>query len=145
VAISKYLRFSGGPPTPTVPGLTPSPGEAIIAHLKATLPAFGVRVLGHEDVEYAHELKCTVHARTYCVSVSYDWVSAGWWEVFWNPVIGLIGKLRGQSEDEELRCLATAVSQSLDSLPGILERRWYKAYGVGVGPEAPYSHAPQLD
>jgi hypothetical protein len=47
------------------------------------------------------------------------------WEVFWAPTLGFFQRLRGQSEDDELRGLALAISRALDSLPGIQERRWY--------------------
>lgn len=139
---SRYVRFSGGPATPTAPVVNPSPGGPIVSHLTANLPPLGVRVLGHEDVEFAHELKCQVGARTYTVCVSCDWVDQGWWEVFWSPSIGLVGKLLGRSEDGELRSLAAAVARALASLPGIQERRWYRAYGVNTGPGAPYGREP---
>src|SRR5512136_364704 len=144
MATSRYVRFSGGPPAPTVPGLMPSPGQAIVAHLLDTLPRFGVQILGHEDVEYAHDLRCRVGPRVYVVSVSYDWVQQGWWEVFWEPALGFLKRLLGQSEDNELRRLALAVSQALDSLPGVQEKRWYPGSSVGVKPGAVFTHAPEF-
>jgi hypothetical protein len=144
VATSRYVRFLGGPAAPTVPGLTPSPGEPIVAHLLSALPTLGVQVLDHEDVEYAHELHCRVGARVYAVSVSYDWVQQGWWEVFWEPTLGFVRRLLGQSEEEELRRLALAVSQALDSLPGVQEKRWYPEHVVSVKADAASTHAPEF-
>ncbi len=144
MATSRYVRFSGGPPAPTVPGLMPSPGEPIVAHLRGSLPTLGVEVLDQKDVEYAHELLCRVGSRLYEVCVSYDWVQQGWWEVFWEPTLGFFRRLLGQSEDDELRRLALAVSQALDSLPGVQERRWYPRYAVGIRPHAAFSHAPEI-
>lgn len=93
--------------------------------LTETLPQFEIRALGHEDVEYAHELQCQVGSRTYCVTVAYDWVKEQCWEVFRSPTLRRWAQLRGQSEDDELKRLATAVFESLRSLPGIHEQRWY--------------------
>jgi hypothetical protein len=121
----------------------PSPGEAIVHHLGETLPGLGVEILGHEDVEYAHELRCRVANRIYTVSVAYDWLQQGWWEIFWSPTIGILLRLLGRSEDDELRRLAVAVSQALDSLPGIQERRWYPEYRVDIGSELAYTHTPE--
>ncbi len=142
VGSSTSVRFSGGPAVPTAPGQMPSPGEPIVEHLLATLPTCGVLVLGHEDIEYAHELRCQVGQRVYEVCVSYDWVQQGWWEVFWAPTLGFFGRLLGRTEEEELRRLALAVSQSLDSLPGIRERRWYPTYAASVRSNAPFTNVP---
>ncbi len=139
---STSVRFAGGPAVPTVPGQMPSPGEPIVKHLAGVLPTLGVVVLKHEDAQYAHELQCQVGARVYNVCVSYDWVQGGWWEVFWAPTLGFFQRLRGQSEDEELRRLALAVSQALNSLPGIQERRWYSSYSASVKAGAPFMQAP---
>ncbi len=142
MAPSMSVRFSGGPAVPTVPGEMPSPGEPIVEHLLRLLPTAGVEVLSHEDVQYAHELRCQVGARVYEVCVSYDGVQQGWWEVFWAPTLGFVRRLLGQSEDDELRRLALAVSQALDSLPGIQERRWYPSYGASVRTDARFTHVP---
>ena len=80
--------------------------------------------------------------RVYKVCVSYDWVQEGWWEVFWAPTLGFVQRLRGQSESDELRRLASAVSQALNSLPGIQERRWYPDYSTSVRPGAPFTQLP---
>ncbi len=142
MAASTAVRFTGGPAVPTVQGEVPSPGEAIVAHLVRVLPTLGVAVLKHEDIQYAHELRCQVGGRVYGVCVSYDWVQQGWWAVFWAPVLGVFQRLRGQSEDDELRRLALAMSQALDSLPGIQERRWYPSYSASVKDGTPYTHVP---
>jgi len=141
---SSAVRFSGGPEAPTVPAQMPSPGEPIVAHLLRVLPTLGVQVLKHEDVEYAHELRCQVGARVYGVCVSYDWLSVGWWEVFWGPTLGLFQRLLGQSEEDELRRLALAVSQALGSLPGIQERRWYSNYAASLKSSARFTVAPTV-
>jgi hypothetical protein len=138
------VRFTGGPALPTVAGETPSPGEPIVTHLMSVLPRLGVAVLKDEDVQYAHELECQVGSRVYKVCVAYDWVQGGWWEVFWAPTLGFLGKLRGQSEDDELARLASALSSALDSLPGVQERRWYPTYSAGTRAGAPFSTAPAL-
>jgi hypothetical protein len=142
---SKYVRFSGGPAVPTKPALDPSPGREIVAHLTGTLPGLGVQVTGSRDIQYAHELDCLVGTRPYSVLVSYDWVSEGWWEVFWSSTIGLLGKLFGQTEENELSTLATAVEHSLASLPNIQERRWYRKYGANDWPGAAYTAYPELE
>jgi hypothetical protein len=144
MTISKYVRFSGGPAMPTAPVVDPSPGGEIVSHLVKALPSHGVLVGRHEDVEYAHELVCRVQSRMYIVSVSYDWVAKGWWEIFWYPNLGWLRRLLGASEEDELRLLATAVSSALDRLPGIQEKRWYPVYGVNVGPDAPYAFVPEV-
>jgi hypothetical protein len=122
----------------------PSPGEPIVQHLRNALPTLGVEVLHHEDVEYAHELRCQLSGRTYVLSVSYDWVQQGWWEVFWEPTLGFFRRLLGQSEQEELRRLAVAISQALDSLPGIQERRWYPQYVVDLRSDAAFTSVPEF-
>jgi len=144
VTASMSVRFTGGPPVPTVPGQMPSPGEPIVTHLVGVLPTLGVSVLKHEDIQYAHELHCQVDARIYSALVSYDWVQEGWWEVFWAPTLGFFQKLWGQSEDDELRRLALAVSQALNSLPGIQERRWYASYDASQAAGAPYTQVPSM-
>lgn len=141
---SRYVRFSGGPELPSAPTANPSAGAPIAAHLVATLPALGVEVLGHEDLEYEHEIRCRVSSRTYRVGVSYDWVSEGWWEVFWAPTIGLLGRLLGQSERAELRTLAEAIDRALGTLPGVQEKRWYREWGVATDSGAPFSVGPEL-
>ena len=65
-------------------------------------------------------------------------------EVFWRPTLGVFQILLGRSEESELQRLALAVSQALDSLPGLKEQRWYAAYGDNVGPDAIFTHRPQL-
>jgi len=122
----------------------PSPGGAIVEHLRNALPTLGVQVLNHEDVEYAHELSCRVGARIYLVCVSYDWVQEGWWEVFWHPTLGFLQRMLGQSEDDELKRLGLAVAHALDSLPAIQERRWYPKYAVGLRRNAAFTHAPEF-
>jgi hypothetical protein len=142
VAASMAVRFTGGPALPTVPGQMPSPGKPIVDHLIGKLPALGVSVVKHEDIQYAHELHCQTGARVYKVCVSYDWVREGWWEVFWTPTLGLFQKLRGQSEDDDLRRLAMAVAEALNSLPGIQERCWYRDYSASVRANAPFTQVP---
>jgi hypothetical protein len=122
----------------------PSPGEPIVAHLVRVLPTLGVEVRKHDDIEYAHELHCQVGVRVYKVCVSYDWVKEGWWEVFWAPTLGLFQRLRGRSENEELRRLALAVSQALDALPGIQERRWYPSYSASLRLAGPFTQVPAV-
>ena len=129
---------------PAAPAMGPCPGGEIVEHLAKELPSRGVLVRGHHDVEYTHEVECKVGPRSYTLSVSYDWVSKGWWEVSWQPTLGRFRKLLGASEENELRCLATAVSGALDVLPGIQERRWYQSYGVNVGPTASHTSAPEI-
>ena len=141
---SSAVRFSGGPEAPTVPGEMPSPGGPIVAHLLRVLPTLGVQVVKEEDVEYAHELRCQVGARVYAVCVSYDWVQEGWWEVFWGPTLNLLQRLVGQSEQEELRRLALAVSQALESLPGIREKRWYVNYAASVKSGSQFTTVPTV-
>jgi hypothetical protein len=142
VTASMSVRFSGGPAVPTVPGEVPSPGVPIVAHLVGLLPALGVKILKEEDVEYAHELQCQVGARVYKVCVSYDWVEGGWWEVFWAPTLSFFQRLRGQSEEQDLSRLASAVCEALNSLPGIQERRWYPSYSASTRTGAPFTTVP---
>ena len=61
-----------------------------------------------------------------------------------EPTLGLIRRVLGQSEDEELRRLAVGVAHALDSLPGIQEKRWYPDYRTSVERNAAFSHAPEL-
>jgi hypothetical protein len=141
---SRYVRFTGGPEMPTGPTVSPSAGAAIAEHLVATLPSLGVEVLGHDDLEYAHEVRCRVGTRTFALGVSYDWEVGGWWEVFWPTTIGFFGRLLGRSEALELRTLAEAVDRALGTLAKIQEKRWYEEWGVAVGPDAPYAMRPDL-
>jgi len=144
VTPSRYVRFSGGPPIPAVAGEMPSPGEEIVQHLVASLPKYGIAVLEQEDVEYARELKCSVRDRVYVVSVAYDWLNQGWWEVFWEPRLGVLQRLLGRSEADELRLLAQAIAQALDSCSSIQERRWYPQHFVDTRKDVPFSATPTL-
>jgi hypothetical protein len=142
VSTSRYVRILGGPETPAKPAqVDPSPGGPIVEHLVAVLPTLGIDVIGHEDIQYAHELRCRVHGRPYSLLVSYDWVTGTWWEVFWPRTVGFFSRLLGRSEESELRTLALGVDEALESLPGIREKRWYGRYGT-VTDNTPYAAHP---
>jgi hypothetical protein len=140
MAISTYVRFTGGPETPGKPGESPSPGGEIVRHLVATLPALGVAVGNPEDIQYAHELPCTVHGKSYALLVSYDWVIDGWWEIFYCPRLSWIQRLFGSSEQEEMRALTAALDSAVGRLPGLGEVRWYPTYNPAG---SNYRHRPE--
>ena len=132
MAVSTSVRFSGGPTPPKSPSEDSNPGRAIVAHVVQHLPRFGVVIIGTADLEYAHEIRCLVAGKPYSVMVSYDWLTPGWWEVFYAPRLSLVKRLLGATEDTEMRALTQALAGALDSLPGIGETRWYREYGVSA-------------
>jgi hypothetical protein len=68
----RCVRFRGGPTPPRSVAENRNPGADIAAHLSRGLPAHDVVVRGVKDIEYAHELSCTVDNRVYAVS-SIHW------------------------------------------------------------------------
>ena len=138
----RYVRFSGGPAMPTEVEVDPSPGGPIVDHLISRFSQEGVQVLGHEDLQYAHELHCQVGVRCYSVLVAFDWITMGHWEIFWPKTVGFIGQLFGKSEESELRTLAYAVEQALLCLSDIQEKRWYREYSTKITSETPYAISP---
>jgi hypothetical protein len=132
------VRFRGGPAPPRSVGEDRNPGASIAAHLLRELPAHGIQVEGVEDVEYAHEIRCTLEGRTYEVMVSFDWTTGQWWEVFYAPSLSAFDKLRGRSESVTMRRLSTALHAALSRLPGMGEMRWFAEYADPAdGPYAP--------
>jgi hypothetical protein len=79
-----------------------------VKHLVDQLPRLGVAVRGVEDIEYAHEIRCVVADRTYVVTVAYDWVTKGWWEVSYWRQLSWIRRLLGASESDQTRALTLA-------------------------------------
>jgi hypothetical protein len=142
MTISRYVRFRGGPTPPSSPDENPNPGIEVREHLVAELPALGVTVLGTEDIEFAHEIRCEVEGQRYAVTVGYDWVTGGWWEIFYAPRLSWVKRLLGQREDAEMRALTRALAAALARLPGIAEVRWYEAYGARV--DARHTTSPEL-
>lgn len=142
MTISTCARFTGGPAPPNSPDENANPGVEIVAHLVDRLPPLGVSVLGVQDIEYAHELRCAVAERTYLVTVAYDWVAKGWWEVSYQRRLSWIRRLVGATEDADMRTLTSAIAAALDCLPGIGEVRWHPE--STVTPSREYSHRPRV-
>lgn len=126
------VRFRGGPTPPRSVGEDRNPGADIAAHLGRELPAHDVVVERIEDIQYAHEVSCTIDGRTYGVTVSFDWNSGEWWEVFYGPSLSAFDKLRGRSEVVTMRKLSAAIHAVLLALPRIGEMRWYEEYAEAV-------------
>ncbi len=127
---------------PTTIEYDPSPGGPIVDHLMSRFSQEGVLVLGHEDLQYAHEISCQVGERCYSVCVAFDWITMGHWEIFWTKTVGIIGQLFGKSEESELRTLAYTVEQALLCLPNVQEKRWYREFNTKITPETPYATGP---
>lgn len=137
------VRFRGGPTPPRSVGEDRNPGGDIAAHLVRELPAHEVTVGGIKDIQYAHEVACTIDGRTYEVTVSFDWSSGEWWEVFYGPSLSAFDRLRGRSEVGTMRRLSAAIYAVLTALPGIGEMRWYVDYAEALdGDYAPMPDAP---
>ena len=141
MTISTCARFTGGPTPPTSPRENQNPGAEIVKHLVDQLPRLGVAVRGVEDIEYAHEIRCVVADRTYVVTVAYDWVTKGWWEVSYWRQLSWIRRLLGASESDQMRVLTLALASALDRLPNIGEVRWYPE--PRVTPSGEYTLRPQ--
>jgi hypothetical protein len=137
------VRFRGGFTPPRSVGEDRNPGGEIAAHLGRELPIHEVTVGGIRDVEYAHEVSCTIDGRTYEVMVSFDWISKEWWEVFYGPSLSAFDRLRGRAEVGTMRRLSAAIYAVLTALPGIDEIRWYADYAEAV--DGDYAPTPESE
>jgi hypothetical protein len=137
------VRFRGGPTPPRSVGEDRNPGAEIGAYLGRELQAHDVKVESIKDIQYAHEVSCTIDARTYAVTVSFDWSSGEWWEVFYGPSLSAFDRLRGRSEVQTMRKLSAAIYAVLKALPGIGEMRWYADYASSFDGE--YAATPESE
>lgn len=135
------VRFRGGPTPPRSVGEDRNPGADIAAYLSRELPTHGVTVERALDVEYAHEVWCTIDGRTYAVMVSFDWNSKEWWEVFYGPSLSAFDRLRGRTEVPTMSKLSAAIHAVLTMLHGIVEIRWYLDYAHALDGE--YASTPE--
>jgi hypothetical protein len=129
------VRFRGGPTPPRSVGEDRNPGAEIAAYLSRELPTHGVTVERVQDVEYAHEVWCTVDGRTYAVMVSFDWNSKEWWEIFYGPSLSAFDRLRRRTEVPTMSKLSAAIHAVLTMLPRIGEVRWYLNYAHALDGE----------
>ena len=141
MAISTCVRFSGGLSPPKSEKENPNPGIEIVQRLQSELPKQGVEVTWVENIEFAHQLNCRVGSRTYEVLVGYDWLSGKWWEIFYKPTLSWLRRLFGQTEEEEMRVLTSAIACAVQQLPGIQEICWYQRFKGTAGPS--YSASPE--
>lgn len=141
MAISTCARFTGGPRPPLSPTDDLNPGAEIVQHLVQQFPRMGVDVDGVEDIQYARELRCCVSGTTYIVTVSYDWVTRGWWEIAYTCKSSWLRRLFGASDEDRMRRLTFAIAAALDCLPNVGEVRWYPE--CGVTPSREYTLRPQ--
>ncbi len=132
-------RFRGGPTPPSSPDENRNPGAEIVTHLQRELLKYGVGIETVKNIQYAHEIVCNVDVRTYEVVVSLDW-NSGWWEVFYGPSLSAFDKLRRRTEDDTMEKLSRALHESILSLRGVTEIRWYPNYGAAL--ESDYAPAP---
>ena len=130
--ISTCVRFTGGPTPPATPKGNPNPGREIVDHLVACLPRAGIAVGKIMDIEFAHEIECDVSGKAYKVLVAFDWVTHGWWEVFYRPRLSWMSRLFGQSEFDEMKLLTRGLAAAIGELPGLGEARWYTSYNVRI-------------
>ena len=137
------VLFRGGPTPPRSPGEDRNPGGTIASHLSRELLAHEIKVGIVQDIEYAHEVPCTIDGRTYSVLVSFDWSTGEWWEVFYGPSLSAFDRLRGRSEQKTMRKLSAAIYAVLKALPGIGEMRWYLEYADSLDGE--YAPAPESE
>jgi hypothetical protein len=137
--IESCVRFTRGAiPRPSL-RKDPNPGSDIAAHLVQELPRHDILVEQSTDIEFAHELLCQVDGRQYTLLVSYDWITEKWWEIFYSPTLSWFQRLLGQSETGQMTRLSLAIQEAINTLPGVIERRWYKDYGVSAeGPHTNY-------
>ncbi len=133
------MRFRGGLTPPNSPDENRNPGHEIVAHLERELLKYGVGVGAIKNIQYAHEIECNVDTRTYSVIVSLDW-NHGWWEVFYGPSLSAFDRLRKRTEDDTMEKLSRGIHESILSLRGVIEVRWYENYASAL--ESDYASAP---
>lgn len=104
------------------------------------LPRHGVVAEGLRDVQFGHELTCTIDQRRYDVLISFDWVTNVWWEVMFAPTLSWIARLFGGDEEDEMRRLGLGIHRSLMALPDIIEIRWYSH--LRIPPDGPSTIMP---
>ncbi len=137
------VRFRGGFTPPRSVGEDRNPGADIAAHLGRELPAHDIKIGSMKDIEYAHEVACTIDGRTYDVTVSFDWTSGEWWEIFYGSSLSAFDRLRGRSDVGTMRRLSAAIYAVLTALPGIGEMRWYADYAEAL--DGDYAPTPESE
>jgi hypothetical protein len=111
----------------------PQAGESGAGELAGILFE-GLRARGFEATapthgQYAHFLHCKSGDYEYEIMVAFDFVDGKTWEISCPPRLGLLAKLFGKSERQELGALITAVHDILQSDSRVTSIKWNERYG----------------
>jgi len=124
--ITTYVRLDA-----TLP--KPEPGESGAGELAGILfeglCAHGFKPTPPTDCEYAHFLRCKSGDCEYEIMVAFDFVDGKTWEISCPSRLGLLAKLFGKSERQELGALITAIHDILQSDSRVTSIKWNAGYG----------------
>jgi hypothetical protein len=126
LGISTCVKFKGGYPMLTEVEL--APGRELTAHIVSSFRKQGIQTYDSTEHEIGNTIKCTIEKRKYEVEVSFDWVTNEWWEVMYTPTLGLITRLFGGNEANEMQLLTKAIAKAIKEIRGIYEIRWYSEF-----------------
>jgi hypothetical protein len=141
--IRSVVLFEGGFPAPVEeegPDGLEEKLRPVADWLFDNLSGEGFTVGSPEWFDYEFQIKTTVDGRTYEVSVSLDFLSWRWFEIYFPRTLGLLARLVGKDETEQMSQLGSAIDRGLRVLDGVGEIRWYEGMpddadqGFSAGP-----------